>query len=400
MNPSGQAQPFRSLSIDILRGFALVCMVVIHFIIYFGDAQAVTTWLYFGFNHLLGDWGASSFLIIMGISQVFSGQKYADGDVNTLLKRTLIRGVFIFLIGLLMLALTWGPTHLWKWDILTLIGFATIILFFCRWIPSWCLLGLASLIAIVTPFLRGQLAIAAAWNANLLPVPVISDYFPNLLFDPAQEPETSWSLSSIIQGFLFTGEFPVFPWMLFPLVGFVLGRRMTAQKISKDIPCILILSVVLVVLGMGIAYQGSLRPGVSVISDYITPLSFYPDSFSIVFVQMGLSLSVITLTYYFLDVRKNSERKPGRIATFFIRTGQSSLTFYFMHYLLIGWPLAILYLLSGKYYIYDLLGAWPALGAGLTAVALLSFLLWQWQKCGGKYTLEWFLYAAIRRFSS
>lgn len=42
-------------SIDILRGFALMCMVLVHFIIYFGNEAASHMWLYFIFNHLLGD---------------------------------------------------------------------------------------------------------------------------------------------------------------------------------------------------------------------------------------------------------------------------------------------------------------------------------------------------------
>jgi len=400
MAHSAQPASFRARSIDIIRGFALVCMVVIHFIIYFGDAQAANTWLYFAFNHLLGDWGASCFLMMMGLSQVFSGRKHTDLDRGLLLRRSLIRGGFIFLTGLVMLALSRGPSHLWQWDILTLMGFATIALFFCRRMPSWSLLLLALLIAAVTPFWRGQLAIAPAWNANFVSVPVISSYFPNILFDPARELETSWTLWNIVQGFLLTGEFPVFPWILFPLVGFVMGRRMVEQKIQHDLPLLLIAGATFVWLGLGLAYAGSMRPGVSVLSDYLTPLCFYPDSFSIIFIQLGLSMAFISLMYYIFDIRKNPESKPGILARLFIRTSQSSLTFYFLHYLLIGWPLAAIYLLSGKYYIYNLLGVWPALACGIAAVILLSILLQNWRKHVGKYTLEWLLEAVTRRLSS
>ena len=390
----------RALSVDIGRGLALVCMVIIHFIIYFGDADATNTWLYFGFNHLLGDWGASCFLIIMGISQVFSGQRHADLSRRQLFKRTLVRGLFIFLSGLIMLALSRGPSHLWQWDILTLMGFAAVVLFFCRWLPSWSIMILATLILLITPFLRGQLAVAPLWNASFIPVPVISAYFPNILFDPARELETVWTVKNIVQGFLLTGEFPVFPWILFPLVGFVLGRRMVEQKISDDLHLILIAGAALVWLGLGLAYAGSMRQGVSVISDYITPLCFYPDSFSIIFIQLGLSMAVITLMYYIFDIRRSPMLKPGKPADFLIRISHSSLTFYFLHYLLIGWPLALIYLLSGKYLIYNLLSIWPALLCGIAAVVLLSVLLRQRQKDGGKYTLEWLMEAIIRRFVS
>ena len=33
----------RVLSIDVMRGFALMCMVLVHFMIYFGDSTAAST---------------------------------------------------------------------------------------------------------------------------------------------------------------------------------------------------------------------------------------------------------------------------------------------------------------------------------------------------------------------
>ena len=61
-----------------------------------------------------------------------------------LFKRALIRGAYIFLVGLLMLALAWGPYQIWQWDILTLMGVCTVLLFFCRKLPSWLILVLVA----------------------------------------------------------------------------------------------------------------------------------------------------------------------------------------------------------------------------------------------------------------
>lgn len=390
----------RALSIDIIRGFALVCMVVIHFMVYFGNAEAMNTWLYFSFNHLLGDWGASGFLMIMGISQVLSGRKQT-GLKNTLLfKRTMIRGVFIFCTGLLMLILAWGPHKIWQWDILTLIGFATVVLFICRFLPSWSILLITALIAVCTPFLRGQLAVASIWNKILIPVPLISSYFPGILFDPVGELKMVWSVNDIVQGFLFTGEFPVFPWLLFPLAGFVLGRRMVEQKTQRDLPWLLFFGIVSISLGLGIGYAGSLRTGASIISGYIVPLCFYPDSFSMIICQLGISVLVISILYYLYDIRRTYNRKTGIFAGIFTYISRSALTFYFLHYMLIGWPLAIIYVFSGKYYIYNLMGALPAFVCSLAAVSLLGLGLKIWEKRGSKYKLEWFLAALTRRFAS
>jgi len=398
MHPSDTTGTQRALSIDIIRGFALVCMVMVHFMIYFGNAAAMKTWLYFSLNHFLGDWGAGGFLMLMGISQVLSGSKHTEHDQRLLFKLALVRGVFIFIIGLIVLALTWGPYHIWQWDILTLMGFATIVLFFCRYLPSGCILLIAALIAVGTPFLRGQLAVTSIWNNILMPVPLISSYFPRLLFDPAGSLPVVWNVKDIILGFLFTGDFPLFPWLLFPLGGFVLGRRIIENRIRKDLPWLLLTGVAFVFFGLGLGYAGSLTPGASIISDYIAPLSFYPDSFSIIFVQLGVSVVIIFSLYYIYDMRGTHNRKIGMFADVFTYTSRSSLTFYFLHYLCIGWPLALIYIFTGKDGLYNLMGSLPAFFCGLAAVGLLIAGLKLWDKRGGKYKLEWLLAALIRRF--
>ncbi|HEY5498029.1 MAG TPA: heparan-alpha-glucosaminide N-acetyltransferase domain-containing protein [Syntrophales bacterium] len=110
---------------------------------------AASTWPYFILSHLLGDWGAPCFLMMMSMSQVLSADKRADEPLP-LFKRALIRGGYIFLVGILMLALTWGPGKIWKWDILTLMGTMTVILFFCRFLPFWLILAVSLFIAVAT----------------------------------------------------------------------------------------------------------------------------------------------------------------------------------------------------------------------------------------------------------
>ncbi len=55
----------RIISIDILRGFCLFFMVLVHFVVYWGDSAAMTTWPYFFLNHVMADWGAAGFLMMM-----------------------------------------------------------------------------------------------------------------------------------------------------------------------------------------------------------------------------------------------------------------------------------------------------------------------------------------------
>ena len=381
----------RVLSVDLLRGFSLVCMVLIHFIIYWGNEAAMHTWLYFTFNDLLADWGAAGFLMMMGISQVLSAAKTPDAAAMVLFKKALLRSVYLFVVGLIMLGLAWGPEQIWQWDILTLMGFATLVLYFCRFLPSWLILVIGAAIALATPWLRGLVDPVATWGGAFLPVPFISDYVPGLYVEPAHEFPSVWRLDMIFQGFAVSGTFPVFPWLVFPLVGFVLGRRIVAQRLQRDLPWLLLGGFLLTGLGLAGAFSSLDRPAIAVVTEYLAPLCFYPDSFTMLLCQLGIAVVVFSSLYYWFDVRPRTEAKIGFFHRLFSRTSRYSLTFYFLHYQLIGWPLLVVYGFTGAYLLFDFMDAWPALLSGLVAVTFLEWLLVIWERHDGKYSLEWLL---------
>ncbi|MBU1669501.1 MAG: DUF1624 domain-containing protein [Actinobacteria bacterium] len=387
----------RILSIDVLRGFALIGMVMVHFMIMFGNDAAVDTWPYFILNHVLGDWGAACFLMLMGMSQVISKKKITDNML--LFKRALLRGVYLFVVGLLMLALAWGPFQIWQWDILTLMGFATVVLFFCRFLPSWAIVALSGAALAVTPWVRGSIDFLSTWGGKFIQVPVISRYLPGILLDPAKEYEVIWTPGKILKGFLFEGYFPVLPWIIFPLLGFVIGRRIAAGKLRGDLPFLAGGGAVLAVVATVIALAGRSRPGHSIIKGFIAPFSFYPDSFSMILFQLGMATIVFCLLYYCYDVLRKKGKKLSPLQRVYQRTSFFSLTFYFLHYQLIGWTLAVVYLVSGHYLLGDLMGSYPAMLCGLAAVLFLEVLIYYWEKKRGKYSLEWFLGALTLRLT-
>jgi uncharacterized membrane protein len=389
----------RVLCIDVLRGFALICMVLVHFMVYFGDSRAADTWLYFFFNHVLGDWGAGAFLMMMGMSQVLSADRRALDNVG-LFQRAIVRGGYIFLVGILMLALSRGPAAIWRWDILTLMGVSTVLLFFCRFMPSWLILLVGLLIAVATPYLRNGIDFASLWGGQAIQVPVISEYLPGILMDPASEFEVIWKPKDILLGFLLTGEFPLLPWSLFPLIGIVLGQRIVNRRIQTDLPFLVIIGGLLVCLGLGGSYASLFRPGSSFISDYLSPLSFYPDSFTMIIYQLGMALVAFSCLYYCYDVRKKDHSRISFLLGLYIRTSRFSLTFYFLHYLLIGWPLTIAAWMTGRSAVAALMGAWPSFLAGLVGLVFLQVLLLYWEKGGAKYSLEWLLVAIMSHLAA
>lgn len=381
----------RVRSIDITRGFALICMVLVHFMIYYGNEAAEHTLLYFFLNDGLADWGAAVFLMMMGMSQVLSAHRRAETDPWLTFKRTLLRGGYLFIVGLVMLFLAFGPSEVWRWDILTLMGLATVVLFFCRFAPSWLLLVICAAIALFTPAIRGMIDLTAAWGNDFIPTAWISDLAPGLFVDPTADNMAVWQVGMIIKGFFLSGYFPVLPWIMFALIGFMLGRRLTADKLRTDLPWLVALGAVLLTLGLIGGWLGRAAPPASVVEGYVVPLSFYPDSFTMIGIQTGLSLIVFSLIYHCHDVRNKGRTNLGPLSRVFTRTSRFSLSFYFIHYMFLGWPLITVYLTTGKSLIEDFMGAFPALICGLATVVIIQMILIPWEKAGSKYSLEWFL---------
>lgn len=381
----------RVRSVDVLRGFALMCMVLVHFEVYFGDAGAQQSWIYFTLNHLLADWGAAAFLMMMGISQVLAGTRYTDAGEWFLFKKAGVRTVYLIGLGLLLSTLAFGPQRMFEWDILPLMGFATLVLYFCRFLPSLGLVLIMICVALITPWLRGFVDPVPVWGTSFMATPVISDYIPGLYVDPTGDLPVIWRLDGIVQGFLLTGYFPIFPWIIFPMLGFIAGRRMVAGRFGRDLPALVGMGCVLAGLGLGIALYSLGIPGASAITGYLAPLSFYPDSFSMVLLQLGITLVMFSGLYYWFDIRRSPSAPAGFVTRLFIRTSHFALTFYFAQFLILGWTLAAVYLVTGEYRLLDLMGEWPALLYGIIVLAALEGMLALWERKDGRYSLEWLL---------
>jgi uncharacterized membrane protein len=392
----------RVFSIDVGRGFALVCMVLAHFTVFYSTETSADSFISFFFEYMLAGWGAGAFLMMMGMSQVLSGRKLQNQDNMLLFKKSLLRGGYIFAVGLVMLLLAMGTSMLWRWDILTLMGFATIVLFFCRFLPSWSLIALSGIVAVFTPFLRRTVDIAGEWGGQFVQAQFISSYLPGMFVEPVSDYSAAWDFGRIVKGFFLAGDFPVLPWVIFPVIGLVMGRRIVQCRLRHDLPILLTIGFLLLSVGFGLAFLGRARPAASVVGDLVSPFCFYPDSFSMINLQAGMSIIVLSMLYFFFDVRKKEKDKMGLLTRFFTRTSNFSLTFYFLHYILLGWPLMIIYLFTGKKpqlegNYYNLMGVIPALLCGIVAVAILETLILFWEKKGSSHNLEWILGALTAR---
>lgn len=384
-------------SIDVLRAIALTGMVLCHFTIYYSSPTGAGAWIHFLMNHTLGDLGAGMFLALMGVSQVLSADRERSADGINLTRKALIRGAFLFAVGLIMIALVWGPSELWQWDILTLIGTATVLLYAVRRLGSHWVIALAVVIVIATPPLRAGIDFVRVWGGELAPVQAFSTYLPGLYYDPPGDPKVFWTLRDIVEGYLFVGEFPLMPWLAFPLIGFILGRRIVAGRMVADSHALAALGAGLFVAGFGIAFAARGEPASAAISAYLAPLSFYPDSFTLTLVQAGFVLWLLPLVFRAMERSDRPARESGAWIRYCRRMSRYSLSVYFIHYILLTWPLWIAYLFCGRFLVQQAMGPLPAFACGVFALFVLDRLTLWWDRNAGLFSLEWFLIMLVKR---
>jgi uncharacterized membrane protein len=386
-------------SIDVLRALALIGMVICHYPIFLSSGDGTDAMLYFLTNHLLGgDFGASWFVFLVGLSQVLSAKKRGvDQGQND--SRVVIRGITIFILGLLFLLIIQGYEEMWDWDILTFIGFMTIVLLYCRRASSWALLLFCTAVLFATPLLRSFSDIATFYGGQFVSVRWISDFFPNLLFDPLKDYDSGPAVLDNVIGFFLTGQFPLLPWIIYPIVGFIIGRRLTENRLSSDTPFLIIIGVMFTFMGILTAYAGSITPPFSVHKEYITPLSFYPLSFSMNIFLLGVVLILFTVLWNIFDRQPDKAVKPGLLLTYCRQISKYSLTIYITHFALFFIPLRLIQLTTGKYYLRELTSTSIALGLAVLLMILYYPVLNLWDKAGGKYSFEWLLNKVISTFS-
>ncbi len=388
----------RVVSVDLLRGFLLTFMVIDHFLIELGNSEAWEN-PFLLFNDLgLGIWGASGFLMVMGMSLVFSNKRNDTRSFSELHSKALVRGIFIFMAGVLLSLITGGPERIWEWDVLPLIGFATIVVFYIRKWPDWGILSLAIVVLLITPWLRGL-----PFFDNITPVEFhemigMQKILPNMIYEINAENSLIFTnFEGATKGFLIGGYFGVFPWIALSLVGFFLGRRIVDGKFQKDLPLVITIGVLLMVVSIGIAYISKGNPIEQIASSYIVPFIIFPNSFSTILYQIGITGAVLAVLYYIFDIKYKSTYRPGVIARILLRTSNYSLSFFFVHYLLLDLPF------QGINYFFDVdfFNSFGTIGVLFLAVIVLSILQGMvifFNKNNGKYSLEWLMSIVVNLF--
>lgn len=333
-------------------------------------------------GYILGDLGAALFTTIVGISFVLSTRTRSGLTYGATLVAATIRGGVLIVLSIALSAFVFGTDAALETDILTLIGLASIIIAIVRPLPSWALLALAAGVVAVSPTLREAVGYTDRWGGVFEPLPGLP-VEGTLLYPPAYF-EPGWDIGAGLLGVLAVGDFPLFPWLAFPLGGMVIGRFITGARVrtSRTLQSLGIISLILCVIVVSFALR---QPTPESVSGYITVLSFYPNSPSMMLLQAGLVLFLIGVAHQALD---GSSSKPWM--KWFLLVGRRALTVYALSWVVIGIAVRIASLVNPTGDAYsNVTSSAGAMVFGLVFLLILLPILDRWDRAGGVGTLEW-----------
>lgn len=303
----------RYSSIDVLRTIAIFVMVVVHFL---ENLSGVREWSPDGF-------GAPLFTFLTGMSYRLwlSGQEAKQKESSDISKVTIRRGLFLFGLGFVFNTFVWLPDDLFTWDVLTFIGASMIVLNVVRGLRLPLMLLTIVMALGISPVLQRIADYDAYWT---------SGYF-----------DYEHTLSDVLLGFLVTGYFPLFPWIVFSITGFVVGSILFAPKSSKEnnLRRTLGIGISLGVFSIASIIIRKLLPNAFLVSQVPT-WSMYPASPVYTLGTLGMAVTLFVIVHRWIDLsdRFDRHRELLSIAGTFSRY---SLTVYLLHHIVHIWPLWI-----------------------------------------------------------
>ncbi len=298
----------------------------------------VMVWVHFlenlsGVVPIISGFGAPLFSFLAGVSYcLWSEQQRISVSEEDISKVSIRRGLFVLGVGFAFNTLVWLPEDTFNWDVLTLIGTALLILNGVRNLPDSVLLAAAAGSVFVSPILQGMADYHAYWPEN---------YYDGDL-----------TLSGIMIGYFVVGYIPFFPWISYPLVGYVVGRQLCGQGTTprSDRKSLIRIGLMLLAFAIGLqwlSYQLNAPAATSGLRHMLPGWKMFPPTIEYVIGTMGLTLVAFGLLLHFIDDSHRSEHWERRLKLA-IRFSRYSFSIYILHHLAHIWPLWLFATLGGK----------------------------------------------------
>lgn len=285
-----------------------------------------------GYTLPAAGFGAPLFAFLSGVSYVLwsNGRRTQGASESDICKVSMRRGLFVFGVGFAFNVLVWLPEDTFNWDVLTFIGVALLLLNLARRLPPAISVVVAVISVVVSPILRGLADYQSYW---------VNRYF-----------EHDLTLSDVLIGFLATGYFPIFPWIAFTLVGFVVASGLFAEPEEpfgpppSPWPMVLVGTVLAATSGIVLA-SGPYLP--DVISKYMLGgWTMFPPTVEYVLGMLGLTLILFGTMHRYVD-RNPRVLSYSRVLTVAKTFSRYAFTIYVIHHVVHLWPLWIYGLATG-----------------------------------------------------
>ena len=314
----------RLASIDLLRAVAIVLMTLVHFVENPAGSYGADGGPFIGANRywwVPTGFAAPLFTFLSGLSyRLWADGRAARGlAAEEISKITVRRGLFLVFLGLVFNVVVWMPEDIFNWDVLTLIGTSMLALDAARRAPTAVVLVAIALLVGLAPALRGIADYKAFWQGG---------YYDH-----------DATLGEVVNGFLVTGYFPVFPWLALPLAGFLAapflyGAAGAATGRSSRVAwqagaCLIAAAAIAIV---------STRSMPTRLVTGRTPWSMFPPTTAYVLGTVGGILLAAAALHDTIDGRDREESGVLRMAGALSR---HSLSIYLLHHVIHLWPLWI-----------------------------------------------------------
>lgn len=341
----------RLKSVDLVRCTAIVIMVVVHFVE--NLAGVVPT---------ISGFGAPLFALLSGLSyRLWLDAQRARGVSEALITlRTVRRGLFLFSAGFVFNVLVWLPEDTFNWDVLTLLGVGYLALEWARRMRPSVVACACAVIFVLTPAARVAVDYESFWSTGS--------------YDP------DFTLSDVLSGFFATGYFPLFPWLCYPLLGFLVAGELFAAPATRrrDGAWCAKLGGVLLAASLGALALRAAWPALSssIAGRWLGGWTNYPATPEFVGGTLGAALLYFAAAQRWLDAP--GARPWPRLEAVTGLYSRHAFTLYVLHHVVHLWPLWWLAHSRGEVptaYWQKALGAGPALALSLVFLLLCGPLL-------------------------
>lgn len=294
------------------------------------------------------------FTFVTGLSyRLWLNREEARGTRDVEISKVSVRrGLAILGIGFAFNVLVWLPEDTFLWDVLTFIGFAWVVLGVARKLPLSTLILFAVVSVVLSPGLREWAEYPAYWESG--------DF------------EYDFTMTDVLSGWLVTGYFPIFPWIAYPLTGFVTASLLFAkpqESCSRAGRTGLIGAALVTTAAVALALRPLLPEGIG--EHFLGRWSMNPPTVTYVLGTVGVALLLLGLLHRWVDCNPRLSKRSAflDVAKTF---SQYSLTIYILHHVVHLWPLWIYGAVTQDEPTYYLEEAMPTTVAFLLALLFMA----------------------------